>query len=269
MTNAQAITLGVVQGLTEYLPVSSSAHLVLVPNLLGWQFLPKESFIFDVLVQLGTLVGVLIYFMRPLSEVSASVLQGIRIKRPLHDQNARIGWMVMLASIPAAIIGLLFKDQFSDYFSSPLFCCLFLMLTGIILIAAEAMAKAIKDEPGRADAILIGFAQSMALFPGISRSGATIAAGMARGLSRRDAAKFSFLMSIPIMVGASAVALMDLLRDIDLFNELALPLSLGFVSAAISGYLVIKWFMEFLSTKRLIWFAAYCLVAGACGIIYF
>jgi undecaprenyl-diphosphatase len=269
MTNVQAIILGITQGLTEYLPISSSAHLVLLPHFMGWKFLPKESFVFDVLIQLGTLVGVLFYFFTFIKSVALAVVQGLVSKEPFNTEEARLGWLVVLASIPAAIIGLTFKDELSAYFSSPMFSCYFLILTGIFLILAEILSARLKSYPNRFDAIMIGFAQSLALLPGISRSGATIAAGMLCGLSRINAARFSFLMAIPVMLGASLVAFLDLLSDKQLFSQLAMPLIFGFFSAAISGYLVIKWLMLFLTSKRLIWFGIYCLSLGGLGIFYF
>lgn len=269
MTNTQAIVLGVVQGLTEYLPVSSSAHLVLLPKFMGWEFPEDVSFIFDVLVQLGTLVGVMIYFFRPIQDVALSVLQGLYRRQPFHNDDARLGWMVVLATIPAAGIGLLFKENLQGYFSSPTASCYALIATGLFLVAAEYVSRGLKMFPSRNDAVMIGFAQSVALLPGISRSGATIAAGMALGLPREHAARFSFLMSIPVIVGASLVAAADLVKDLDLLGHMIVPLSLGFVSAAISGYVVITWFMAFLSRRRLIGFALYCVILGAFGVFYF
>ncbi len=269
MTNSQAIILGLVQGLTEYLPVSSSAHLVLVPHFMGWHVNPEEAFVFDVLVQLGTLVGVLAYFFAPIKNVSFSVIKGILKGQPLYDENARLGWLVVLASIPAAVIGLLFKEPLAAYFSDPVFACYCLLITAALLLAAEYLSRVLKRQPEKGDAVFIGCAQSLALLPGVSRSGATIAAGMACGLSRTSAAQFSFLMSIPVMLGASLIASVDLVKDKALLETLAVPLTLGFITAATSGYLVIRWFMTFLSERRLTWFAAYCVSIGLLGIVYF
>lgn len=269
MTNVQAITLGFVQGLTEYLPVSSSAHLVLFPSLLGWEFVEKESFVFDILVQLGTLFGVFAYFFIPLKEVVRSVLYGLAIKKPFHNEDAKLGWMVALASIPAAFFGFTFKNEFPRYFSSPTAACYFLILTGIFLILAELIGRSLKENPSWRDATLIGFAQSFALLPGVSRSGATIAAGMACGLPRKNAARFSFLMSIPVLIGASMVAAFELFSDKALLSSLAMPLILGFFSAAITGYFVIKWFMNFLTNRSLSFFAAYCIAIGVYGAWFF
>lgn len=269
MTNTQAIILGTIQGLTEYLPISSSAHLVLVPHFMGWQFLPKESFVFDVLVQLGTLFGVLIYFFKPIGQIIQAVIQGLWRGRPLHNETARLGWLVALASIPAAIIGFVFKSELAFYYSTPVINCYFLILTGALLVLAERMNRSIKEIPTKKDAVVIGFAQSIALFPGISRSGATIAAGMACGLSREYAAQFSFLMSIPIMLGASMVTGFDFWQDHDLILRMSTPLLLGFLSALITGYLVISWFMTLLKEKKLTIFAWYCFALGLLGIVYF
>jgi undecaprenyl-diphosphatase len=270
MTNSQALILGIVQGLTEYLPVSSSAHLVLVPQVLGWHVNPAEAFVFDVLVQLGTMIGVFCYFFTPIKEVIVSVLKGLALRRPLHDSNAQLGWLVALASIPAAILGFTFKTQLSEYFSSPLASCYFLILTAVFLFGAEWLNLNLrKQAPTKKDALFIGLAQGLALFPGVSRSGSTIAAGMLCGLNRIDAARFSFLMSIPVMIGASLVASFDLIHDAHLINHLLIPLAIGFISAALTGYLVIKWFMDFLSTQRLFIFASYCLGIGLAGALYF
>lgn len=268
MTNTQAIILGFVQGLTEYLPVSSSAHLVLVPKFLGWHFPEQETFVFDVLVQLGTLLGVFAYFLRSILGISKSVLTGLATGQPFYNEQARLGYMLVIATIPAAIIGLIFKDQIAEFFSSPLQSCYFLIVTGLLLAFAEWWGRSKKTIPDQKDAVIIGFAQSFALLPGVSRSGATISAGMFCGLSRKEAASFSFLMSIPVMLGASLVAGLEMFQDWSGLRHLLMPLVLGFITAAVTGYVVIRWFMAFLATKRLLWFACYCVSIGALGIIY-
>lgn len=269
MTNSQALILGVVQGLTEYLPVSSSAHLVLVPKLMGWNFDIKEAFVFDVLVQLGTLVGVFIYFAPALKEVIKSVLYGIIHAQPAHDDNSRLGWLVVMASIPAAVIGLGFKEEFTSSFTSAKSSSYFLILTAIILAVAELLTRVMKTKPNRFDALVMGCAQVLAIFPGVSRSGATIATGMVCGLSRQSAAQFSFLMSIPVLMGASLIASLELVNNADLLMRMVQPLILGFTSAAVIGFFVIRWFMTFLAQRRLIWFSIYCFLLGVLGVLYF
>lgn len=269
MTNIQALIMGIVQGLTEYLPVSSSAHLVIMPKLLGFSLPEQEAFIFDVLVQLGTLVGVFAYFWSKLFGIVQSALTGLLKGRPLYDENARLGWLVVLATVPAAVLGLTFKKPLAATFSDPSFACYFLIVTGVLLILAEYVGKHLKHSVTANDAVMIGVAQGLALLPGVSRSGSTISMGMMRGLSRTSAAQFSFIMSIPAMLGAALVASFDLVNDAALIKTMLIPLCIGFLSAAVTGYLVIKWFMAFVSGKRLYIFAAYCFLLGGFGAYYF
>jgi undecaprenyl-diphosphatase len=262
----QAIILGIVQGVTEYIPVSSSAHLVLVPWLLQW---PDPPFTFDVLVQWGTLVGVLVYFWRDLWGIVRGVIVGLVHRKPLETFEARLGWYIVLATIPAVIFGLLFKDMFEAAFSDPKAVAIFLVATAAMLAAAEYFGKRARELTGIGwlDALIIGLWQVVSLLPGISRSGATITGGVLRGLDRRSAARFSFLMSVPALLGAGVIAIKDLLSA----NELAaqLPVLLvGSAMAAITGYLCIRWLLGYLQRGKLYVFAVYCAAAGiACFLI--
>lgn len=262
----QASILGLVQGLTEYLPVSSSAHLVLVPKWLGWNFEPKHAFVFDVLVQMGTLIGVIAYFFKDLCEMAKFMWQGLLSGKPLTHPEARLGWLVGLSTVPAAIGGLLLKDEVAAFFDSPKAVLAFLLATGGLLVLAEFLGKGRRTEVKLLDAILIGFSQLVALLPGISRSGATISAGVMFGLSRPAAARFSFLMSIPVMVGAGLVAARDVFSDPVVLREMLEPLLVGTLVSAVSGYLVIRWFLNFLKNQSLLWFAAYCGLVGGIGL---
>ena len=185
MDLTQATLLGVVQGATEYLPVSSSAHLVLVPAFLGWEKNNEQvHFLFDVLVQLGTLIGVFVYFWKDLMEVLNGVLKGLRSKDLFQDPGAKLGLHLAIATLPAVVIGLLFKDRLEAFFSNEHATLYFLMFTAAILFGAEALGK---DKPEVTNttwkmALAIGFAQALALFPGVSRSGSTVAAGMFLGV---------------------------------------------------------------------------------------
>lgn len=266
MTLWEAAILGIVQGATEYLPVSSSGHLVLVPAFLG---LEKGPFVFDILVQLGTLVGVLIYFRLELFSIVQHMLRGLRTKEPLGTWQARYGWWVGVATIPAAGLGLALHDTVEEAFSSPRMTLGFLFCTAVLLFLGERFGSRVRDHEtvGVRDALVIGCAQVLALFPGVSRSGSTIAAGMIRGLTRDAAARFSFLMSIPVMVGAGAVALVDVIREPELFHEHGAAILVGFLTAAISGYIVIHWFLKFLQNRSLNYFAAYCAVVSILGFI--
>ena len=268
MTIWQSIVLGIVQGVTEFLPVSSSAHLVLVPWVLGWKFDPTAAFVFDVLIQLGTLVSLIVYYWRDLVALVAAALTGVIRRRPFADPMARLAWLIVLASIPAAVTGLAFKHLVEETFQSPAAVSAFLLVTALLLLAGERLGRKHRslDAVSAVDAIWIGIAQAFALLPGVSRSGSTIAGGLLRGLHRPDAARFAFLMAVPVMVGAGAVATKDLVGMPGAGAEVT-PIALGFITAAVVGYLVIRWFLGFLARRPLTMFAVYCAAVGLAGLI--
>ncbi len=263
MTYLQAIVLGIVQGLTEFIPVSSSGHLVLVPHLLGWQFSHAQAFVFDVLVQWGTLLAVFIYFRRDLLVISLAFARGIVDGRPFADPDARMGWYLVLATLPAVVAGLAAKDLIESAFASPRATGFFLLCTAMLLVIAEKVGHRNRtmEKITWFDALWIGCSQVLALLPGISRSGATIAGGMTRHLDRPSAARFSFLMSVPVMVGAGVLALRDLVA-LPAAESFLLPLLAGFLAALVSGYIAIRWLLAFLSNHSLYGFAVYCVLLG-------
>lgn len=252
----QAIILGLVQGATEYIPVSSSAHLILVPWLLGW---PDPSFEFEVLVQWGTLIGVFIFFWSDIWAIAQAVLQGLAQRRPFATFEARLGWFVVLATIPAVVLGLLFKDFFEAAYAAPTVAGGLLILTAVLLTIAELFGSRAKslEKLTWLDSLIIGLWQAAAIMPGISRSGSTIGGAVIQGFNRTDAARFSFLMSIPALLGAGLVALVDLVGEGTLVAQLP-AISVGFVAAAISGYICIRWLLHYLQRHSLYVFAAYC-----------
>ncbi|MCB0212000.1 MAG: undecaprenyl-diphosphatase UppP [Anaerolineae bacterium] len=261
----QAIILGLVQGATEYIPVSSSAHLILVPWLLGW---PDPSFEFEVLVQWGTLIGVFIFFWQDIWGIAKAVLQALAQGRPFATFEARLGWFVVIATIPAVVLGLLFKDFFEAAFAAPAVAGGLLILTAILLTIAEmfgSRARALENMKWL-DALIIGFWQAAAILPGISRSGSTIGGAVIQGFNRTDAARFSFLMSIPALVGAGLVALVDLLGEGTLAAQLP-AISVGFIAAAISGYVCIRWLLHYLQRHSLYVFAIYCAALSILSIV--
>lgn len=267
MSIIQAIILGIVQGLTEFLPVSSSAHLVLLPYLAGWNLDQDFAFVFDVLVQLGTLAAVIFYFRKDLLAIIKAWVQGIKLRQPLAEENSRMGWYLILASIPAGVAGLLLKDKVEAAFASPVLTAVFLFGTAILLTGAEMFHRQL-ERAGKArslsgmkviDALLIGLFQAISIFPGISRSGATISGGILRKLDRQSAARFSFLMSIPIMLAAGVLGVKDLL-EVPNFGQMAGLILIGFILAGVVGYLVIRWFIGYLRGRSLLPFAAYCAV---------
>lgn len=261
MTLLQTIVLGIVQGLTEFLPISSSGHLVVVPYLFGWHLPEQDSFIFNVLVQVATLVAVFAYFRKDIREIAEGMLGGLMVRHPFHTKQARLGWLLVLATIPAVLMGLGLKENVEDAFQSPQATAIFLLVTAILLLVAEFIGRRDRnlDQATWKDALWIGLSQALALFPGISRSGATITGAMTRNLERTEAARFSFLMSIPIMLAAGALETWELFHMPNLLQ--ALPVFLpGFAVAAIVGYLSIRWLLIFLTRKSLYSFALYCAI---------
>jgi undecaprenyl-diphosphatase len=263
MTLFQAIILGIVQGLTEFIPVSSSGHLVLVPHFLGWHFSPEQAFVFDVLVQWGTLLAVFIYFWKDLTMISRAFVQGLVRRTPFADPDSRMGWYLILATIPAVVAGLSCKDLIEHAFASPQMTGIFLLGTAALLLIAEKVGHRNRttEQITWKDSLWIGCSQILALLPGISRSGSTIAGGMTRHLERSAAARFSFLMSVPVMVGAGLLAFKDL-AEMPSAGEFVLPLLAGFVAALLSGYLAIRWLIAYLSKHSLTVFALYCTLLG-------
>lgn len=268
MTIFQAFVLGIVQGATEFLPISSSAHLVLVPWLLRWDIDPEASFIFNILVQWGTLLAVVYYFRHDLWALLRAAWRGLISRHPLKDSKSRLAWLILAASIPATVVGIALKDQVSQAFENPQVVCSLLLLTAAGMVASEHLGR--RDRPletlSTIDAVWIGITQAFALFPGISRSGATIAGGLVRHLKRPHAARFSFLIAIPVMIGAGLVALVDLMQLPDGHNQIG-ALLVGFLSAVIVGYYAIRWLIHYLSQKSLKLFAIYCTVLAVLGLL--
>lgn len=263
MSLLQALVLGIVQGATEFIPISSSGHLVLVPWLLGWELDSDIIFAFDVLVQWGTLVAVVVYFWNDLIAILRGVIKGLVERQPLGTEDARLGWLLALATIPAVILGLLLKDTVEAAFESVQATAGFLLLTAALLFTSEKIGRRLRKltDLSWLDAIWIGLGQSLALFPGVSRSGSTMAAALSRDIERSAAARFSFLMSVPVIFGAGLLPLADLLDAGTLGHHLPV-LVVGFVAAAVSGYFCIWALLAFLRRRSLYVFALYCLLFG-------
>ncbi len=263
MTIFQSILLGIVQGLTEFLPVSSSGHLVIIPYLLGWNIPAQVEFVFDVLVQVATLFAVIVYFWSDLLGITKAFIAGVRSRQVMADPQSRLGVYIILATIPAGVVGVLIKDMVEQAFDSPTATAFFLLVTSLLLVVAErlgARRRELVDIMAK-DALWIGFFQALAIFPGISRSGSTITGGMTRDLQREPAARFSFLLSIPIMLAAGGLALLDLAEIPDIGSTLLVYLP-GFIAAALTGYFSIRWLLGYLSRRPLNLFAIYCAVLG-------
>jgi undecaprenyl-diphosphatase len=255
----QAIILGLVQGATEFIPVSSSGHLVLVPWLLGWD---SPGLVFDTVVHWGTLVAVLAYFWRDWLALLLAWVRGL-LRWDWRDPLARLAWLIILGSVPAAVIGFLLEDFFESLFSEPVWVSFFLLVTAGLLALSERLGRRSRgmDDLRWHDALLIGLGQAAAIAPGISRSGATMATGLFRGLQRPDAARFSFLLATPIIFGAGLFQLLDLFTVPDPLSHVPVLLA-GFLTAAIVGYLCIWGLLRYLQRGSLYPFAIYCAFVG-------
>ena len=259
----QAIILGLVQGASEFVPISSSGHLVLVPCLLGW---PQPGLVFDTVVHWGTLVAVLAYFWRDFIALASAWGRSL-ISQNLGEPEAHIAWLIIVGTLPAMLIGYVGEDFFESLFAAPAWAAGLLLVTGLILALSEWLMSSRSKEPHQLaflDSIIIGIAQGCAIAPGISRSGATIAVGLFRGLTREAAARYSFLLAIPIIFGAGLLKILDLF-EVGNATPHFLSLVLGFLAAAISGYLCIQFLLSYLQRGKLYAFAIYCwLAGGAC-----
>ncbi|MFA5867015.1 MAG: undecaprenyl-diphosphate phosphatase [Actinomycetota bacterium] len=252
----QSAILGLIQGLTEFLPVSSSAHLVIAPHVLGWA---QPSVFFDVVLHAGTLLAAILYFRRDLAPMIT------KQSRTLRDKDGRINtlWLLLLATIPAAGLGFIFKSGLESYFDNPAAAATLLIVTGFIMTAADLLGRQKKkmEETSPAAALLIGAFQALAILPGISRSGATISAGMFAGLKREDATRFAFLLSVPIIAGTAIYKTKDVIEAGGAAAQLLASLP-GALVAATAGYLAIRFMLKYLAGHRLTVFAVYCWAAG-------
>jgi undecaprenyl-diphosphatase len=253
----QAIFLGVVQGLTEFLPVSSSGHLLLGQYFLG---LDQRRFglSFDVALHLGTLLAVVTFFWRDLLRMAYAFLGSFTGGRNLADPDQRLAYLVVASTIPAAMIGFFFEGFFEEDVRSPWVVVVNLVVVGLLFIVAEAVGR--KSRPaeklGFFGALAVGLAQAAALIPGVSRSGATITVGLFLGLRREEAARFSFLMSVPIIAGAGSLKLSEVVSEGLSVSE-AVMFGAGFLSSAVVGYVAIRFLLAFLRDHSLRIFAYY------------
>lgn len=268
----QALILGIVQGLTEFLPVSSSAHLVFVPYLIG----TTSSLAYDTLLHIGTLVAVVAYFWKDIINMVKSFFSSLldipkgQFRKGLQeDQFKKLAWFVIIGTIPAGLAGILLKDFFEGLFSNITAVGFFLIITGFLLWGSEMMSRRISNktslkEMSVKNSILIGIAQAFAIAPGISRSGATISAGLFLGIERELAARYSFLLSIPAILGAALVQAKDIGSLMDISSVAAIA---GFIAAIISGYLAVKFMLKLIKERDLLPFAYYCWIIGPLAII--
>ncbi len=284
----QSIVLGVVQGLGEFLPISSTAHLILTPYFFGWR---DPGLSFDVALHLGTLIAVLMFFYADWIVIFKSALntikrfnnfndpEKIRQVENLPDKNSythisdrryvyneKLLWFLIIATIPGVLAGYFLEAKAETIFRSPLIIALTLSLIGLLLYVADKKAKKIKNlqSISRGEALIIGAAQALAIIPGVSRSGATITAGLFLGLDRTSAARFSFLLSTPIIFGAAILKIPELLQQ-----GITVPIILGILTSAASGYLAIKYLLKFVEKSSYAIFFWYRLALAFIIVYYY
>jgi undecaprenyl-diphosphatase len=255
----QAITLGVVQGLTEFLPVSSTAHLTLVPWFFGWK---DPGLTFDVALHVGTFLAVALYFRQDLTQMFFSWLKSLR-HFDREDPYQKLSWLVIVGCIPAVIAGVVLDDYIAGVFRSPYVIAISLIAVGLLIAVAERLTQHTRTwkDMTLKDAILIGLAQACALIPGTSRSGSTITMGLFLGLERADAARYSFLLGFPVILGSAVFKLKDVAHDPTLSAMLPM-MGVGVVVSAVSGYLCIRFLMRFLATNTMTVFVVYRVLLG-------
>lgn len=258
MTAFQAIILGIVQGLTEFLPISSSGHLILVPYFLHW---PDQGLAFDIATNTGTLLAIVAYFHRDLRDLIVGFFTGAPLSRDGEFAPRPMAWAIALGTIPAGLAGLLIKDWVATYARNPLLIAGTTAIYGVLLFVADRVGRQERTigSVTWADALVVGCAQALALVPGTSRSGVTITAALLLGLTRPAAARFSFLLTVPISVLVALKEAKDLM-DAGMTMADLVPMAIGLVVSAVVGYLVIAWLLAWLRKRTVTVFVVYRLV---------
>jgi len=257
MDSFHAIVLALVQGLTEFLPISSSAHLILFPRLLGW---PDQGLAFDVAVHVGTLCAVVLYFRRDLTPMARDWIKSLLARQ--NTANSRLAWAVLWGTVPVGLAGLLLKGYVENNLRSELVIAAATIMFGVLLWVADAKGRGKRDEFSLriSDIAIIGVAQAFALIPGTSRSGATMTAGLILGLSREGSARFSFLLSIPVIALAGMMLSVDLVEQPGVVDWGAIVI--GVVTSAVTAYLCIHFFLKLLERIGMLPFVIYRFVLG-------
>jgi undecaprenyl-diphosphatase len=280
MSVLHAVILALLQGAFELFPVSSLGHTVLVPALLGWDLKQSDpSFLaYVVVLHLGTAAALLLFFWRDWLRIIGAVLRSVAARRLSDDPDERLGWFIIVGSIPAGLLGLLFKDRLLDLFDAPGLVAIFLILNGLLLLGGErlrqsqratAAARSAPDEAiaelGFRTSLLIGTAQALALLPGFSRSGSTMVGGLLARLNHEDAARFSFMLATPLILAAGIVSVPDLFTsDANVSPGVAL---LGLAISGATAFLTVRFLVRYFETKRLDIFGTYCIAFALVALV--
>lgn len=256
----EAVLLGIIQGLTEFLPVSSSGHLEIAKYILGDTSIPEESMLMTVVLHAATALSTIVVFRKDILEIIVGLLQF------KWNEGTKFSLKIIISMVPAGIVGVFFNDEIEALFGGRLLLVgSMLILTATLLLLADR-AKTTNKGVGYWDSIIIGISQAIAIIPGISRSGATISTSVLLGIDRTKAARFSFLMVVPLILGAMAKDLMS--GEINYTPDQLIPLGTGFISAFITGILACTWMIALVKKAKLSWFAIYCFIVGTIAIVY-
>lgn len=283
LTYFQAIIFGVLQGITELFPISSLGHSVVLPKLLGWDINQNAPFFLTFLVatHLATALVLFFFFFKEWKRIISGIFRSLKEREIKEsDADAKLGWLLVVATIPAGVLGILFETTLSKLFANPQFVAIILILNGLLLFFAEIMRRKQKNHDTRKNsndsiaklswvqAIKIGLLQCIALIPGFSRTGATLTGSLLEGLSHEDSAKFAFLMATPIIGAAALLKLPELASTSD--QAVLFPILTGAVTAGIAAFFSVKFLMKYFETKTLMPFAIYCcIVGGVLTILFF
>ncbi|MDQ7823508.1 MAG: undecaprenyl-diphosphatase UppP [Candidatus Eremiobacteraeota bacterium] len=261
MNFIEAVILGIVQGLTEFLPISSSAHLLIVPKVAGWDYFGKD---FDIALHLGTFIGLVYYYRTQVIDLIDNFVKSLSSLRAIPgDPELRLPWLILISSVPAGFVGFLFGDYIEERFSGIVSIAIFLIVFGIVLGLAEARGRQEKDVENLTimDAVIVGIFQAAALLPGVSRSGITMTSGLFLGMKKDSAANYSFLISLPVIGGAACYSLFKIISHPQMVSSWPLFIT-GIAAAALSGYGVIRFLLEYLKTGTFLVFTYYRIVLG-------
>jgi len=266
-----AIVLGIIQGLTEFLPISSSAHLILVPWFFGWD---PQGLVFDVSLHVGTAIAVVAFFWRDWVLLAREAFKGLLERNPFGNAQRKLAWFIIVGTIPAGVIGIMFEETVENTLRSPLVPVFTLVVFGLLLYYAEKKSRRNRELNSYtlADAIWIGCAQAVALIPGVSRSGVTITTAMLRNSDRTSAARFSFLLSTPVILGAGLLNALKLFKYVNGADENVVSFAVmgaGVIAAAATGILCIKFFLRYLARGSFLPFAVYRLLLAAVILIFY
>lgn len=266
----QAILLGILQGITEFLPVSSSGHLVLAQALFGRDL--ETGITFEIVVHFGSFCSIVLYYRKLISEIIMDLFKSLNpkgIKEGMYKTNSNVKfcWFILISMIPAVIVGFTMQDSIEKLFLNPFFVSCMLLVTGTLLFSTR-FVKNPRGEINTFRSVMMGIAQAFAIIPGISRSGSTISIGLFTGVKREEVANFSFLMVLPVLAGAMLLAIMDLMET-GIETAAVFVLITGFLASFISGYLALSYLVALLKKEKFFYFSYYCWAVGAIGIIYF